>query len=166
MSNRFRITPNTSPNTQYLAIYNEFTGQAFYADIYTYYLQDGDIIQTDPTYYQNDVNSPDTTVNYPVPDFSFSVDVVPDNGDPVIEDVIVYDPNPEPAPTSDTWPEDNYYNYPGGDDTTGAGNPTDPDPGSIEVDLSYFDCYEQYYDEDNEPVYTGSDCESSIGIRG
>ncbi|MFO1484377.1 MAG: hypothetical protein U1F71_13545 [Verrucomicrobiaceae bacterium] len=175
MSNLYQITPNTaSPNTTYLAVYNQFTGQTFYADIYTYYLQDGDIIQMDPTYYDDGSGNigsnapplPEGVGSCPVPDYSFSVNAIPENGDPVIEDIIVYDPNQEPTPTADTLPEDNYYNYPGGDDTTGTGIATDPDPGSVEVDLSYFDDYEQYYDEDNEPVYEGSDCDSSIGIRG
>lgn len=67
------------------------------------------------------------------------------------------------------------------DQTMGSGTPTDPytvvmeysdpatgnDPPFVEANMEYFDDYEEYYDEeDDTPVYEGSDCDSGIGIRG
>lgn len=43
----------------------------------------------------------------------------------------------------------------------------DEDPyAQVEVDQSYFNSYEQYYDESDDLVYESSDCGTSIGIRG
>lgn len=36
----------------------------------------------------------------------------------------------------------------------------------VEVDMTYFDSYEEYYDEESDLQYEVSDCGSSIGIRG
>lgn len=37
---------------------------------------------------------------------------------------------------------------------------------SVEVDMSYFESFEEYYDENDDQVYESSDCGTSIGIRG
>lgn len=176
MTYRYRVTklPRSSKDTEsiktavFLAIYNQYTGQTFYADIDGYYLQDGDIIQTDPSYYLTGDNAPDTGGGppIPIPDFSFAVDAEPVSGDPTVPDIIVYDPNAEPLlPNPAAAPEDNYYNYPG-DYASEPPQSPETEPGSVEVDLSFFDSYEQYYDENEDPVYTGSACDTSIGIRG
>jgi hypothetical protein len=47
-------------------------------------------------------------------------------------------------------------------DVSDAGNNND----FVEVDLAYFESYEEYYDEDDNLCYEASDCGSSIGIRG
>jgi len=135
-------------------IYNQYTGEVK-AVPDDYVLQDGDIIETGDSYYldpQTGNPGADAPSGAPLPPEAFSVDVVDsDNEDLVIApDVLVYSPDPETS--------NDYLNYPDGADTM--------DPGYIEVDPSYFDSYEQYYDENDNPVYSGSDCGSSIGIRG
>jgi|UniRef100_UPI003784C3BA hypothetical protein len=138
-----------------VVIYNQYTGQLFVADE-TYDLQDGDVIQTDDTYY---LGGSDPVPSPPPPPDDFYVYPVADPTQEVMcyySDPVVTDPNYAGDPA--------WTNYPEDPPPLPAAPPADP--GYVEIDPSYFESYDEYYDEGDEPVYSGSDCDGSIGIRG
>lgn len=154
MTKKYKIVPlpraksdKTKANSITLYIYNQYTGLTTPVSSDNYVYQDGDIIETDDSFYTGN-SAP-----------AFTVDVVDaDNGDQVIApDVIVY--SPDQADNTSTYQDPDCQNYP-------EGTSDSEDPGYVEIDTSYFDSYEQYYDENDDPVYTGDDCGGSIGIRG
>lgn len=150
------VVPDNNPGGPiYYAFYNEYTGAAFYADVNApYVLQDGDLVMTTDSYYMNDVDAPDRTMNPPVPaPGPFSIVETTSN-----DDVMNYSPDPAGANAGTGNPDADCSNYPSGNDAD--------DPGYVDVDPGTVDDYEQYYDDNNDPTYTASDCDSSVGIRG
>lgn len=131
-----------------LVIYNQYTGSLSLQDE-GYVLQDGDIIETDDSYYADFGIAPPA---------SFSVDVCDSAGNPVANDVMVYS-STQADDGNAAGMDDGLQNYP-------SGNSEPTDPGYVEVDPNYVESYEEYYDENDNPVYVAGDCDTSVGIRG
>lgn len=151
----YYVVPENNPGgVVYYAFYNQYTGAVFYADVNApYYLQDGDLVMTAESYFLNGDDAPDRGMNPPVPvPGSFSI-VETTSGDEVM------DYSPEPAPQNNPGsgdPDDDCSNYPDADADAN-------DPGYVTTDPDYVDEYQQYYDDNDDPVYTASDCDTSVG---